>query len=375
MARGVARGARVLALAFLVVTVVAAVAVAAAAVAAVARRVVLSAAPGPMPSPSASQPTPIAETSRRDPASPASPASRASHVSQESASRPRSYRVVVPKCGETNRRLYLTKPRLKGNDVLELQERLRALGFFSGKPDGVFDLSTDAAVRAFQRAVDLEPDGVVTPDTWLKMATGRAQTLPALTEAEIPSGERRIVVDVTKLTLTLYAGDKVVKQYPIAIGKWHTPTPIGEFAIIDKDYAPGGAFGSRWMGLNVPWGGYGIHGTNRPWSIGTAASAGCIRMFNEDVEELFELVPIKTRVFIVGYEPEGDITRELGPGATGQDVQVLQYYLRREAFDAGPLDGRFGERVEAAVREMQKFYGVPVTGRVGTNELYLLGLR
>jgi peptidoglycan hydrolase-like protein with peptidoglycan-binding domain len=293
----------------------------------------------------------------------------------EYASDPPSYRIVVPACGETNRRLYLTTPPLKGHDVVELQERLRTLGFFSGKADGVFDSSTDAAVRAFQLAVDLEPDGVVTPDTWLRMATGRARTLPALATSEIPEGERRIVVDVTKLTLTLYAGDKVVKQYPIAIGKWRTPTPIGEFAIIEKDYAPGGAFGSRWMGLNVPWGGYGIHGTNRPWSIGSAASAGCIRMFNEDVEELFELVPIKTKVFIVGYEPEGEIARELGPGSTGQDVQVLQYYLRREAFDAGPLDGRFGERVEAAVKEMQKFYGVPVTGRAGTNELYLLGLR
>lgn len=294
---------------------------------------------------------------------------------RESIGRPRPYRVVVPNCGETNRRLYLTKPPLRGHDVVELQERLRTLGFFSGKADGVFGTSTDAAVRAFQRAVDLEPDGVVTPDTWLKMATGPARTLPALAESEIPEGERKIVVDVTKLTLTLYAGDKVVKQYPIAIGRWHTPTPVGEFAIIEKDYAPGGAFGSRWMGLNVPWGGYGIHGTNRPWSIGSAASAGCIRMFNEDVEELFELVPIKTRVFIIGYEPEGEITRELGPGAAGQDVQALQYHLRRKAFDAGPLDGRYGERVEAAVSEMQKFYGVPVTGRVGSNELYLLGLR
>lgn len=286
---------------------------------------------------------------------------------------PRRYRVIVPNCGETNRTLHLVTPHLKGDDVAELQDRLRTLGFFAGKIDGVFGPSTDAAVREFQRAMNLEPNGTVTPDTWLRMATGPSRTLPAL--AEIPEGERKIVVDVTKLTLTLYAGDKVVKQYPIAIGKWHTPTPVGEFAIIEKDYAPGGAFGSRWMGLNVPWGGYGIHGTNRPWSIGGAASAGCIRMFNEDVEELFELVPIKTRVYIIGYEPEGDVTGNLGPGDTGKDVQVLQHYLRREAFDAGPLDGRYGERVEVAVKEMQRFYGLPITGRVGSNELYLLGLR
>ncbi len=303
-----------------------------------------------------------------------SPSTRTEHDDRKgSEASARPYRIVVPRCGETNRNLHLAKPPLKGHDVAELQDRLRDLGFFRGRVDGVFGASTDAALREFQRAVNLDPSGVATPDTWLKMATGPARTLPAL--AELPEGERRLMVDVNRLTLTLYAGDKVVKQYPIAIGKWHTPTPVGEFAIIEKDYAPGGAFGSRWIGLNVPWGGYGIHGTNRPWSVGSAASAGCIRMFNEDVEELFELVPIKTRVFITGYEPEGEIARELGPGATGPDVQVLQYHLRRGAFDAGPLDGRFGERVEAAVREMQKFYGVPVTGRVGSNELYLLGLR
>ncbi len=59
----------------------------------------------------------------------------------------------------------------------------------------------------------------------------------------------------------------------------------------------GGGFGSRWMGLNVPWGGkYGIHGTNQPGSIGFNASAGCIRMRNKDVEELYNLVEYNTTV-------------------------------------------------------------------------------
>ncbi len=282
---------------------------------------------------------------------------------------------TLPKCqcSMTYRSLYLAEPHLRGHDVAELQERLLTLGFFRGKVDGVFGGSTDAAVREFQKAFNLEPTGLVTDSVWFRMATGPSRTLPAITS--LPPGERRIVIDVNKLVLTLYVGDEVIKRYPIAIGKWRTPTPVGEFAIIDKDYAPGGAFGTRWMGLNVPWGGYGIHGTNRPWSVGSAASAGCIRMFNEDVEELFELAPLKTRVEIIGEEPEGEITRTLGLGDTGHDVQVLQYHLRSGAFDAGPLDGRFGPRVEAAVKEMQKLYGMPSTGKVGMNELYLVGLR
>jgi L,D-transpeptidase ErfK/SrfK len=288
---------------------------------------------------------------------------------------PGSYQITVPKCecSSTYRSLCLTHPHLRGHDVAELQERLLSLGFFRGKVDGVFGVSTDSAVREFQKAVSMEPTGLVTDSVWLRMATGPSRTLPAI--AELPKGVRKIVVDVNRLVLTLYVGDEVIKKYPMAIGKWHTPTPIGEFVILSKDYAPGGAFGSRWMGLNVPWGGYGIHGTNKPWSIGSAASAGCIRMFNEDVEELFELVTVKTLVEIIGEEPEGDITRTLEIGDMGHDVQVLQLHLRRGAFDAGPLDGRFGVRVESAVREMQKLYGLPPTGRVSVNELYLLGLR
>ncbi len=43
---------------------------------------------------------------------------------------------------------------------------------------------------------------------------------------------------------------------------------------------------------------YRIHGTNQPWTIGTATSSGCIRMMNEDVEDLYEKVPIGTMVFV-----------------------------------------------------------------------------
>jgi L,D-transpeptidase ErfK/SrfK len=50
------------------------------------------------------------------------------------------------------------------------------------------------------------------------------------------------------------------------------------------------------MGLSKPH--YGIHGTNNPPSIGTAASNGCIRMFNKDVEELFNKIPVNTIVRI-----------------------------------------------------------------------------
>jgi lipoprotein-anchoring transpeptidase ErfK/SrfK len=72
-------------------------------------------------------------------------------------------------------------------------------------------------------------------------------------------------------------------------------------------YAPGGKIippgdprnilGSRWLGLDKP--GYGIHGTTEPSSIGRSVTAGCVRMLNKDVEELFVILPVGTEVAIL----------------------------------------------------------------------------
>lgn len=75
-----------------------------------------------------------------------------------------------------------------------------------------------------------------------------------------------------------------------------TPTPTGEYTIINKQPNPGGPYGTMWMGLSRPH--YGIHGTNNPSSIGKNVSKGCIRMYNKDVNELASLVPIGTNVWI-----------------------------------------------------------------------------
>ncbi len=106
-----------------------------------------------------------------------------------------------------------------------------------------------------------------------------------------------ITVNTKQHTLTLFQDGKVYKVYPVAVGKPSTPTPKGNFRIMNKQVNPGGPYGVRWMGLNSP--GIGIHGTNNPASIGKSVSHGCIRMQNNAVTELFNLVPIGTPVKIV----------------------------------------------------------------------------
>lgn len=123
----------------------------------------------------------------------------------------------------------------------------------------------------------------------------------------------RVEIEKSTNFLTVYAGTKVIKRFPIATGKDSTLTPEGVFNIVNKvekpwynkDDIPGGdpknPLGSHWLGLNVPGTNgttYGIHGTNNPDSIGAYVSLGCVRMHNRDVQWLYEHLPLQTLVHI-----------------------------------------------------------------------------
>ena len=141
--------------------------------------------------------------------------------------------------------------------------------------------------------------------------------------------EYMIFIEIEDKTLYLLDGNTCVKEYRIASGKSGYPSPLGCWTIIEKgDWGEG--FGGRWLGLDVPWGKYGIHGTRESGSIGTAASHGCIRMFNEDVAELYDLVDIGTEVVIVNgqFGPFGRKFDEINPGDRGADVLAIQRRLK-----------------------------------------------
>ena len=106
-----------------------------------------------------------------------------------------------------------------------------------------------------------------------------------------------IIVNIGAKRLTVYRNGTIFREYIVATGKPETPTPTGIFEIVNKEIDPGGPYGTRWLGLSAK--GYGIHGTNNPASIGTAASNGCIRMYNEDIEALFDITSVGTIVRIL----------------------------------------------------------------------------
>ncbi|NLY85782.1 MAG: L,D-transpeptidase family protein [Tissierellia bacterium] len=186
------------------------------------------------------------------------------------------------------------------------------------------------------------------------------------------AGNYTILVEVHKKQLKLIdrENESIVKTYPIATGKPSSPTPLGTFKIIEKAQW-GEGFGTRRLGLNVPWGKYGIHGTNRPESIGGNLSAGCIRMRNRDVEELYSMVGHNTTVVIVNglYGPFGQGFRVIKPGDRGSDVLEVQKRLKQKGYYEGSLDGIYGEGMKSALIKFIKDNNLPLTDKI-SGEIY-----
>jgi len=185
----------------------------------------------------------------------------------------------------------------RGADVVALQERLKTARVYRGKPTGVFDAKTYKALRKYQRKRKIAPTGVAGPRT-LRAMIGR------------------IVINLGQFKLRLIREGRVVKTYEIAIGQSAYPTPTGRYAVIEKKKdpawfppnspwakglgpippGPGNPLGTRWIGTSAP--AIGMHGTYADYSVGTAASHGCLRMHIPDVEELYEQVSVGMPVII-----------------------------------------------------------------------------
>ncbi len=260
------------------------------------------------------------------------------------------------------------------HDVYDLKVRLKELGFYAGPLDDVYDSTAVEAVRRFQQSYWLDATGTVDYTTWRALGHGvERPDRPAA--GPPPEGTVSIEIDTEKLTLVLLVDGNPWRKYPIAAGKWETMTPVGEWRIVDKGVRIGGPFGSRWMALDVPWGGYGIHGTNMPWTIGGHFSVGCVRMFNEDVEEVFDLIPYGTLVTVKGYRPALDFTQKIGRGSASPEVVALQQALRAAGFDAGRCDGVYGSATAAKVKEVAMVYGLSTGDDMIKDVLWLLGLK
>ena len=163
----------------------------------------------------------------------------------------------------------------------------------------------------------------------MKWANGRMTTkvavlalslvIPAWTQNAQLSGTdlaRRVaLVSIADRKLAVMDGEDVIAMFPVAVGADVSPSPTGEFQIVSRVSNPtyyhpgkviptgkGNPLVTRWLGLSQK--GYGIHGTNAPKSVGHAASHGCIRLRNRDMERLFSMLRVGDTVVIRGERDE-----------------------------------------------------------------------
>ena len=156
--------------------------------------------------------------------------------------------------------------------------------------------------------INPEADRIIDPSVKLKPVEPTPVAPKPTVNKPINNGKYNIRISKSIYTLTLYKGTELVKSYPIAVGKnpgdkqrvGDNRTPTGNFKIISienaskwtHDFRDGkgkirGAYGPWFLRLEAKgWKGIGIHGTHDPNSIGTMATEGCIRMYNEDIAEV-----------------------------------------------------------------------------------------
>lgn len=150
------------------------------------------------------------------------------------------------------------------------------------------------------------------------------------------TAEKRIAINLASRMLTVYQGNDKVAMYPVGVGKVETPTPTGHYAVQNKEInptwvdpgdtsvqiptGPDNPLGYRWIGFN---GTYGIHGTNRPDTVGGYVSNGCVRMREADVEQVYNAVHVGTDVdvyydrIVINSDPDHTVSYYIYPDGYG----------------------------------------------------------
>ena len=209
-----------------------------------------------------------------------------------------------------------------------------------------------------------------------------------VTTNESAKPERKIVINSASRLLTLYEGNKKLAMYPLGLGKTSTPTPTGYYKILEKatnptwidpsdpEYevpsGPNNPLGYRWMQIQ---GNYGIHGTNKPDSIGYYVSNGCIRMNEKDVEELYDAVEVNTPVeitynrIVVEKAPDDNVVYYIYPDGYGwQTVEVADVIKWLEPYGVAPFvsDSEIAEKIQVSDGEpsyIGKPYNIELNGQ------------
>ena len=176
-----------------------------------------------------------------------------------------------------------------------------------------------------------------TKATAILAALTLAWTTPLLAQNAQPvtgRSKRTVLVSIPDRKLAVLDTGKVIATFPVAVGAAKSPSPTGNFEIVNRVANPtyyhsgkviptgkDNPLGTRWIGLSQK--GYGLHGTNAPSSVGHAASHGCIRLRNRDAEKIFALLQVGDVVQIRG-ERDDQIVQLFGGVSDNQELAEVR---------------------------------------------------
>jgi len=203
-----------------------------------------------------------------------------------------------------------SKPEIVQKEIYRLNIALLFSPQLTEPPDGpkseIYTVKASDTIEGIAKKYNTTVDLIM-----LSNGIKNPRTIQIADRYKVINDEFSIIVSRSKNTLTLLAGSIVMKEYAVGTGAYDK-TPLGDYKIRNKipeppwkgiPYGdPKNVLGTRWMGL-INEGdtvqGYGIHGTWEPETIGKNVSQGCIRMLNEEVEELFKIMSVGAKVKII----------------------------------------------------------------------------
>ena len=187
-----------------------------------------------------------------------------------------------------------------------------------------------------------------TPSKQILAVLALAAAIPCWAQNPVPADggrqNRVVLVSLVDRKLAVIDNGIVIATFQVAVGAEVSPSPTGEFTIVSRVSNPtyyhrgtviptgkDNPVGTRWVGLSLK--GYGIHGTNAPGSIGRAASHGCIRLRNRDMERLFTILRVGDAVQIRGERDE-----QVGRIFGGQEDQTVVASAQNPPDSSGPQE-------------------------------------
>ena len=212
-----------------------------------------------------------------------------------------------------SRELFLEALESTGNAQVTNQARqeLGKLNFTSFFSPEIDEDSQTYTVRSGDSLTTIARAYNTTPDLVKKMNRISGEIIHPGQVLKVPAHKFSAIVSKSLNTLQLFYGELFFKEYSVGTGR-NNCSPTGEFTIVTKlvdppwihggetiaPFDPRNILGTRWMGFDDPYATFGIHGTTMPETVGSQSSDGCVRMINEQVEELFIFLPRGSKIII-----------------------------------------------------------------------------